>query len=82
MDPVFRAALVICAAVAIKAFILARWDAYKARKALEPIPMRQVNGVYIAWGPVQRIRHWGWRATQLWLVYIAVLLVALVSASV
>lgn len=82
MDPAFRAAVVIVMAVAIKGLILSLWGDYKARKALEPIPMREINGVYVAWGPVQRVQHYGLRLTQLWLAYIAVLLVALVSASV
>lgn len=59
----------------IKGLILAQWDKFKERKAREPIPMKLKNGVYVPWGPVQRIQrilHW---MLMIWLVYIAILLV-------
>lgn len=73
-----RTILVIFIAVIAKALILTWWDTYKDRKAAEPTPLVLRKGVYVPWGPVEKIQHYGWRFTQLWMVYIAVLLVALV----
>lgn len=73
-----RTMFVIFVAVTIKAMILSLWVRYKERKAREPIPMKQRKGVYVPWGPVQKVQHYGWRLTQIWLVYISVLVLALI----
>lgn len=73
MDPVLRTSLIIFAAVLLKSAILGWWRRYSADRARQPIPTRLRNGVYVAWGTVQRVQHYGWRMTQLWLVYVAVL---------
>lgn len=72
-----RNAMIIFVAIAIKGVILAQWDAYKVRKANEPIPLELRNGMYVPWGLVQKVQHYGWRITQVWMVYMAVLLIAL-----
>lgn len=79
MDPALRTFLVIFLAVTIKAMILSWWDAYKERKSKEPIPMKLRKGVYVPWGPVQIIQHFGWRFTQVWMAYIVVLVVLLIA---
>lgn len=77
-----RTILVIFASVAIKGLILSWWGRFKARKALEPTPLARRNGIYIPWGPVERVNHYGIRAFALWAAYIAVLLIALVYVKV
>ena len=72
-----RVILVIFAATTIKALMLVWWDRYKARKAQEPTPLELRNGVYVPWGPVEKVRHYGWRLTQVWMVYMAILILAL-----
>lgn len=73
MDPVLRTSLIIFAAVLLKSVILGWWNRYSADRGHQPIPTRLRNGVYVAWGAAQRVQHYGWRMTQLWLVYVAVL---------
>lgn len=77
MDPLLRTSLIIFAVVVMKALLLDQWSRFKARQADQPIPMRFVDGVYRPWGPVEKVRHYGWRLTQLWLLYMLVLLGAL-----
>lgn len=36
--------------------------------------MRFVDGAYRPWGLVEKVRHYGWRLTQLWLLYVLALL--------
>lgn len=73
-----RTIIVIFAAAVIKALILSWWGRFKERKALEPTPLALRKGVYVPWGAVEKIQHYGWRFTQVWMVYIAVLVVALI----
>lgn len=77
-----RTLFVIFAAITIKSMILCWWDRFKAREAQEPIPTKLRNGVYVPWGPVQKIQHYGWRWTQLWMVYMAVLVLALIYVKI
>ncbi|MXO75344.1 hypothetical protein GRI40_08975 [Altererythrobacter aerius] len=77
MDPVLRTSLIVFAAVLLKSVILGWWERFRTEKANQPIRMRLRAGRYVAWGPVQKVQHYGWRLTQLWLVYIAVLLALL-----
>lgn len=78
MDPLIRTSLIIFAAVLVKSVILAWWQRFKAKKAGEPIPMKLKNGVHVAWGPVQKVQHYGWRLTQLWMVYMVCIIAAVV----
>lgn len=73
-----RTILVIFASTMIKAMILAWWDRYKAHKAEDPIPLVLRGGIYVPWGPVEKVRHYGWRLTQVWMAYIGILLLALI----
>lgn len=82
MDPLLRIALIVFAVIAIKAILLDQWERFKARQASQPIPMRFVDGVYRAWGPVEKVQHYGWRLTQVWLLCMLVLLGALVYLSI
>lgn len=77
MDPLLRIALIVFAVIAIKALLLDQWDRFKARQASQPIPMRFVDGVYRAWGPVEKVHHYGWRLTKLWLLGMLALFIAL-----
>jgi hypothetical protein len=77
MDPVLRTSLIIFAAVLTKSLILGWWHRFKARQAAEPIAMKLHQGAYRAWGPIQRVQHYAWRLTQVWLGYMALLLVLL-----
>jgi hypothetical protein len=76
-DPTFRVVAIPFIAAIGHMMLLAWWDRFKAREAEKPIPMKLRKGVYVPWGRVQRIRRWGDRLTIAWLVYIALLLVAL-----
>mgnify|MGYP003708709339 CR=1 FL=1 len=80
MDPLIRTSLIVFGVVAIKALLFDQWNRFKARQASQPIPMRFVDGVYRAWGPVEKVQHYGWRLTQLWLLCMLALLGALVYA--
>jgi len=75
-----RAALVIAASTFFAGLIRAWWSNFKERKAQESTPLKFRNGVYMPWGPVEKIKHYGWRFTQLWFVYIGVLVLALIYA--
>lgn len=75
MDPAIRTGLAIFAGVAIKNILFAWWARYQERKALEPVPLRLRRGVYVPWGPVQRIRLWLNRGFALWVAYMAIVLV-------
>lgn len=77
MDPLLRTSLIIFAVVALKALLLDQWNRFKAWQADQPIPMRFIDGVYRPWGPAEKVGHYGWRFTQLWLLYMLVLLGAL-----
>jgi hypothetical protein len=67
----------IFAVVLTKSIILAWWGRFKDRRAAEPIPMKFQKGVYRPWGAVQKVQHYGWRLTQVWLVSMATLLALL-----
>lgn len=82
MDPLLRIALIVFAVIAIKAVMLDQWERFKARQASQPIPMRFVNGVYRAWGPVEKVQHYGWRLTQVWLLCMLMLLGGLAFVSI
>ena len=73
-----RTVFAIFASTALAGLIRSWWARFKERKALEPIPLRWRKGVYVPWGPVQKVQHYGWRFTQAWMVYIAVLVAALI----
>ena len=77
MDPYLRMSLGIGGGIFLKSLILGWWERFKARKALEPIPLVMRSGVYRPWGPVEKVQHYGWRATQVWFVYMAVLIALL-----
>lgn len=77
MDPIFRTSLIIFAAVLLKSVLLSWWDRFRDAQGRQPIRMEQHNGVYVPWGPVQRVQHYGWRLTQMWLAYVAVLIALL-----
>lgn len=81
MDPLLRTSLIIFAVIAIKAVLVQQWSRFKARQAGQPIPMRFVDGVYRPWGPVDKVRHYGWRLTQVWLLCMVALLGALAYSS-
>lgn len=74
-----RTVLIIFAVVTIKALILAWWERYKERKASEPIPLKLKNGVYVPWGPVQRINRLINIAVIIWAVYMAILIIWLIA---
>jgi hypothetical protein len=66
-----RTALVIAGSTFLAGVIRAWWSNFKERKALEPTPLKFRNGVYTPWGTVEKIKHYGWRMFQFWLVYMA-----------
>lgn len=73
-----RTIIVIFGVVIIKGMILTWWDNFKDRKAAEPTPLSCRKGVYVPWGPVEKIQHYGWRITQVWLVWMAAMILALI----
>jgi hypothetical protein len=77
MDPVARTTLAIFLTIMIKTMILSWWDKFKERKALEPIPMKERNGVYVPWGIVQKVQNFGIHAARVWGVYMLILLLML-----
>jgi hypothetical protein len=79
MDPAFRVFLTVAVAVFLRHLLLVWWERLKERESAKPIPMRFRNGVYVPWGPVQRIQHWIDRLFIGWLVYVVLLLVALAA---
>lgn len=79
MDSALRAALVIGLTIFLKNIMLSWWERYKERKASEPIPLKLKNGVYVPWGPVQRINRLINIAVIIWAVYMAILIVWLIA---
>lgn len=77
-----RAALVIMVGTLLAGLTRAWWSNFKERKAQEPIPLKLHKGVHVPWGPVEKIKHYGWKLTQAWMVYIAVLVLALIYVKV
>lgn len=73
-----RTVFAIFASTTIAGLVRAWWSSFKERKAREPIPLKWRKGVYVPWGPVQKVQHYGWRLTQAWMVYMAVLIIALI----
>ena len=78
MSPSLHIALTVGGAIFLKSLILGWWGRFKERKASEPIPLAIRGGIYRPWGPVEKVQHYGWRATQVWLVYMAVLIALLI----
>jgi hypothetical protein len=78
MDPYIRIGLTIGTAAFLRSLILAWWERFKARKALEPITLELRGGVYRPWGIVQKIQHYGGIIGVVYLAQFAVLLALLV----
>jgi len=78
MNPLVRIGLTIGVAIFLKTLILGWWERYKARKALEPIPMGLRGGTYRPWGIVQKVQHYGGLFGLVYLAQFAVLLALLV----
>ena len=76
MDPYIRIGLTVGVAIFIKSLILGWWERFKARKAREPIQLQERNGVFVPWGTVQKVQHYGGIIGLLYLAQIAVLLAA------
>jgi hypothetical protein len=64
--------IVILLSTFLKGLLMEAWDRYKERKSREPIPLKLRRGIYVPWGVVQKVQHYGWRVTQVWLVYLAI----------
>lgn len=77
MDPAHRAFLAIFIAVMLKSALFVQWERYKARQESRPTTMRLKNGVYVPWGPVQRIQRFFQIALYIWLFWMAVMLALL-----
>jgi hypothetical protein len=73
-----RTALVVAFSTAIAGIIRAWWENFKERKAQEPTPLVMRKGSYVPWGPVEKIKHYGWKLFRLWFVYVAVLALAVI----
>jgi hypothetical protein len=78
MDSYVRIGLTIGVAIFIKTLILGWWGNFKARKALEPIPMKLHGGVYRPWGIVQKVQFYGGWIGLIYLVQFSVLLALLI----
>jgi len=61
----------------LSALIWAWWGSYKIRKSREPIPMKLRKGVYVPWGIVQKVQHYGGIVS---IIYICIFLTALMFA--
>lgn len=79
MDSALRVFLTVAAAVFLRHLLLAWWERFKVAEAAKPIPMRFRKGVYIPWGPVQRIERWIDRLFVGWIAYIVLLLIAVAA---
>lgn len=67
-------AFVIAISVFFKTLIMEQWDGFKARQAILPQTMKLKQGVYVPWGPVQRIERAGNITLVVWAVWITALL--------
>lgn len=72
MDPAHRAFLAIFLAVVLKSILAVHWGRFKARQEAKPTPMKLRKGVYVPWGPVQRIERIGNVALRIGLIYLGV----------
>lgn len=77
MDPAHRAFLAIFFAVLLKSILAVQWGRFKARQEAKPTPMKLRNGVYVPWGPVQRIERIGAIGARVGFVYIGLCLALL-----
>lgn len=76
-DP-YRVALIAFCAAALRGLIHVAWGWYKSKKALEPTPMKLKNGVYIPWGLAERARWWSHRFGEVFIIYVALLIGAII----
>lgn len=67
-------AVVIAVSVAIKNILEARWERFKEREALKPQQMVLKNGVYVPWGPVQKVQRIFRTGMILWAIYMLILI--------
>lgn len=77
MDPAHRVFLAIFIAIMLKSILAAQWGRYKARQEARPTPMKLRRGVFVPWGPVQRIERIGNLGLIVGLCWIVVCLAAL-----
>lgn len=78
MDPSHRAFLAIFFAVLIKSMLFVQWERFKERQESRPTTMKLQGGVYVPWGPVQRIQRFFQIALYIWLFYMVMLVVGLI----
>jgi hypothetical protein len=65
---------VVALSIMGKHFLEGRWERFKEREALKPQQMVLKRGVYVPWGPVQKIQRAGNIWLMAWGVYIVVLI--------
>lgn len=82
LDPAHRAFLVIFIATMLNGIIYERWARYKAKQAGRPVTMVLRNGVYVPWGTLEKVQWFGKIAVRVWLVYIALVVIAVVYVKV
>lgn len=80
MDSAWRPFLLLALVAFLHGLLAAWWQRFEAAEAGKPIPMKLRNGVYVPWGRVERIQRWIDRLFVAWLVYTALLLVAVAFA--
>lgn len=73
-----RTVFAIFASTVMAGLIRSWWSNFKERKALEPTPLKLRHGVHVPWGPVEKIKHYGWRLFQFWLAYMAFWIVVVI----
>lgn len=78
----FRTAIVIIVSIALKTVLMALWDGYKERKAREPKPMKLKKGVYVAWGPVEKIQAFMTVFVYVWAAWMASMILFLIGRAI
>lgn len=67
------AAAIIALSTFLKSIVIGLWPEFKKRQRGKEIPMKLKNGVWIPWGPVEKIRYW---AGNIGIAYCLLILIA------
>ncbi len=69
--------IAIFIAALIHGALLAFWDMFKAYHAKRPTPMAMRNGVYVPWGPVEKMQRLFRGYVNLYIVWLILIFSAL-----
>lgn len=72
--------LVIFLGAAIHGVLIVAWGSYKKRQSQKPVTMKLRRGVYVPWGPIERIQRFNKFAGYMGMVWFSLLACAILYA--